>query len=131
MEVCRLPVADRAQRTAEFRALFESALVKRTRLADQVEWELRASDTIEAESRRLAALEAHCCNGLRFEVVREQKRVLWRITATPESQTLLDAFFAWPDLVSEEASAAAFWEAVDGARCGPSAAAVSCADASQ
>lgn len=75
-DTCRLPPADRAQRTADFRALFDGTFVDRARLPTGVCWTLRPSETTEAESRRLAALEARCCDGVRFEVSREAERIV-------------------------------------------------------
>ena len=67
---CSLPPADRAQRTADFRALFADAWISRTRTAIGVLWKLRATNATDAESRRLAALEARCCDGIRFDIAR-------------------------------------------------------------
>src|SRR4051794_31423301 len=76
---CSLPIADRAQRTADFRALLADAFRTRERSTGSVLWTLRASASTEAESRRLAALEARCCDGVRFHVERRGDEVLWTI----------------------------------------------------
>jgi hypothetical protein len=118
---CSLPIADRAQRTADFRALLADAFRDRTRSAGSVQWMLRASDSTEAESLRLAALEARCCDGVRFQVERRGDDVLWTITGPPAAQGTLDAFYELPILVRSEDGARALWDALDGAACGPPA----------
>ena len=118
---CSLPIADRAQRTADFRALLADAFRERTRSAGSVHWMLRASEATEAESRRLAALEARCCDGVRFQVERRGDDVLWTITGPPEAQATLDAFHELPVLVRSDEGARALWGALDGAACGPPA----------
>jgi GNAT superfamily N-acetyltransferase len=117
--VCRLPVGDRMQRTADFRALFSDTFVDRVRVGDGVRWTLRASDATEAESRRLAALEERCCDGIRFEVVRDDDAVAWRISGPPSAGATLDAFYELPVQVSSDAGADALWSALDAAACGP------------
>ena len=82
---------------------------------------LRASEATEAESRRLAALEARCCDGVRFQVERRGDDVLWTITGPPEAQATLDAFYELPVLVRSDDGARALWDALDGAACGPPA----------
>src|SRR5687768_14590405 len=81
--VCSLPTVDRAQRTADFRALLADAFVDRARTAHGVRWLLRADAGTEAESHRLAALEARCCDGIRFDVQRVGDRVRWDINGPP------------------------------------------------
>ena len=118
---CSLPIADRAQRTADFRALLADAFRDRTRSAGSVQWMLRASESTEVESRRLAALEARCCDGVRFHVERRGDDVLWTLTGQPTAQGTLDAFYQLPVLVRSDDGARALWDALDGAACGPSA----------
>jgi hypothetical protein len=117
--VCRLPVADRAQRAADFRRLFGAAVVQRTRFEDGVCWTWQGDEAAEAESRRLAALEARCCDGVRFEVTREDGLIAWRITGPSSARRTLDAFHALPDLVATAERAQALWDALDAAACGP------------
>lgn len=116
---CSLPIADRAQRTADFRALLAGAFRDRTRSAGSVQWMLRASESTETESRRLAALEARCCDGVRFHVERRGDDVLWTITGPPAAQGTLDAFYELPILVRSDDGARALWDALDHAACGP------------
>jgi hypothetical protein len=118
---CSLPIADRAQRTADFRALLADAFRERARSAGSVQWMLRASESIESESRRLAALEARCCDGVRFDVERRSDDVLWTITGPPAAQGTLDAFYELPLLVRSDDGARTLWDALDGAACGPPA----------
>lgn len=120
-DTCRLPPADRAQRTADFRALFDGAFVDRARLVSGVRWTLRAGDTTEAESGRLAALEARCCDGVRFEVSRQGDRIVWDISGPPTAAATLDAFYELPLLVRTDDGARTLWERLDGAACGPPA----------
>jgi hypothetical protein len=117
--ICRLPPADRAQRTADFRALFDGTTIDRSRLPDGVRWTLAAGATTEAESRRLADLEARCCDGIRFVVERRGDVVVWEITGPPASQATLDAFYELPMLVQSNEGARALWDALDGGACGP------------
>jgi hypothetical protein len=49
---CHLPVKDRAQWTADFRALFADAFIDRARVPDGVRWRVRALATTEADSLR-------------------------------------------------------------------------------
>jgi hypothetical protein len=113
------PAADRRQRTADFRALLADAFVDRARTAHGVRWLLRADERTEAESHRLAALEARCCDGLRFDVQRLGDRVLWDISGPGTARATLDAFYELPTLVRSDDGARALWEALDGAACGP------------
>jgi hypothetical protein len=116
---CRLPVIDRAQRTADFRALFDDMLVESARVRDGVRWTLRALGSTEAESHRLAELEARCCDGIRFDVVREGDHVVWRISGPPSAGAVLDVFYALPTLVQSEERANELWSSLDAAACGP------------
>jgi len=111
--VCRLPLSDRAQRTADFRALFADTLVNRVRLSDGVLWTLRANDTTETESRRLAALEARCCDGIRFDVAREGHELVWRISGPPSARATLDALYELPILVRSDESGNELWAALE------------------
>ncbi len=116
---CSLPPADRAQRTADFRALFADAWISRTRTAIGVLWKLRATNATDAESRRLAALEARCCDGIRFDIARRGAEVVWEITGPATSAAILDAFYELPVLVQSDDGARTLWDALDGAACGP------------
>ena len=115
---CSLPAADRSQRTADFRALFADAFVDRARSPHGVRWMLRATEGTESESRRLAALEARCCDGVRFEVERLGDRVLWEIRGPASAQATLDAFYELPMLVRSDDGARALWDALDARRAG-------------
>lgn len=117
---CSLPPADRAQRTADFRALLADAFVDRARTAHGVRWLLRADGHTEAESHRLAALEARCCGGIRFDVQRIGDRVLWDIGGPATAGATLDAFYELPLLVRTDDGARQLWDTLDGAACGPS-----------
>ena len=119
---CSLPAADRSRRTADFRALLTDAFVDRARSTHRVRWMLRANEGTETESRRLAALEARCCDGVRFEVERLGDRVLWEIHGPASAQATLDAFYELPVLVRSDDGARALWDALDAAACGPSGA---------
>lgn len=116
---CRLAPEDRAQRTADFRALFAGNLIGRARVADGVRWILRARATVETESHRLASLEARCCDGVRFHVVHEGDHVVWRISGPAQAAAALDAFYALPALIQSDDGAAQLWAALDRAGCGP------------
>ena len=115
---CRLPPGDRAQRTTDFRALLAGTLIGRARVADGVRWILRAGKAVEAESHRLASLEARCCDGIRFHVVHDGDHVVWRISGPASAKAALDAFYALPALVQTDAGASQLWAALDVAGCG-------------
>jgi len=119
--ICRLPPADRAQRTADFRALFNGTSTERARIAGGVRWALAAGASTEAESRRLAELETRCCDGIRFVVERLGNAVVWEITGPPASQATLDAFYELPMLVDSDEGARALWDALERGACGPPA----------
>jgi hypothetical protein len=116
--VCRLPLADRAQRTTDFRGLFADALVERQRLQGGVRWTLRAGPSTESESRRLAALEKRCCDGIRFEIHREGDVVVWQITGPAAANRTLDALFELPTMINSDEGAATLWNTLDAAACG-------------
>ena len=104
---CSLPVADCAQRTADFRALLADAFRERSRSSGGVQWILRAIGSTEAESHRLAALEARCCDVVRFHVERRGDEVLWTISGPAAAQAILDAFYELPVLVRSDDGARA------------------------
>jgi hypothetical protein len=118
--VCRLPPADRAQRTADFRALFSGGLVGRERSSLGVRWMLRAQPGAEEESRRLAALEERCCDGICFSIRREGDEVHWDISGPKAAAATLDVLFDLPVKVMSDEGADAVWRALDAAGCGPS-----------
>lgn len=115
--VCRLPPSDRAQRSADFRRLFENTLLDRTRDGHNVLWTLRATPVSERESHRLASLETRCCDGIQFDVRGEEDEIVWRITGPPAAAAVLDAFYELPVLVTTE-RANELWTALDRATCG-------------
>ncbi len=115
--VCRLPAADRAQRTSDFRRLFDHTLLERRRDGQDVVWRLRATELSERESHRLAALEARCCDGIRFDVKRHRNEVVWSIAGPPSAKAVLDAFYDLPVLVTTD-RANELWAALDRASCG-------------
>jgi hypothetical protein len=66
--VCTLGGADQARRFEEWRALARTARVGHSELPDGAESRYRRSAEIEAELRRLVALEAACCAFLAFDL---------------------------------------------------------------
>jgi hypothetical protein len=116
--VCTLPAADREQRTREFRALFDGTLLDRQRDASGVRWLLSARSQTEAESRRLAALEERCCDGIRIAIACEGPLVTWQISGSSSAAATLDAFYDLPALVVGD-RAAELWARLDGAASGP------------
>jgi hypothetical protein len=116
---CSLPIADRAQRTADFRALLAGTFVDRARSAHRVQWLLRADERTESLSHRLAALEARCCDGVRFDVQRLGDRVLWEISGPASARRTLDAFFELPVLIGSDDGARQLWDALDASACAP------------
>jgi hypothetical protein len=121
--MCRLPPAERAQRTADFRALFSGGLVERQRASQSVRWTLRAAPGVEEESRRLAALEERCCDGITFEIRRDGDLLHWDIAGPKTAGATLDVLFDLPVKVMSHEGADAIWRALDAAGCGPSASA--------
>lgn len=120
--VCRLPPADRAQRTADFRSLFSEGIVERQRSARGVTWTLRARPGVEDESRRLAALEERCCDGITFAIRRDGDVVIWQITGPDAAAATLDVLFDFPSRIVTDDGADAVWRTLDAAACGPSSA---------
>jgi hypothetical protein len=118
--VCRLRPADRAQRTADFRALFSGWLVGRERSSLGVRWMLRAQPGAEEESRRLAALEERCCDGIRFDIRRQGDEVHWDISGPRAAAATLDVLFELPVKVMNDDGADAVWRALDAAGCSSS-----------
>jgi hypothetical protein len=84
-----------------------------------VRWTLRGGAPVEAESRRLAALEERCCDGIRFGVRRESELVKWEISGPTSAETTLDVFYELPVLVSSDSGANELWMRLDSAACGP------------
>lgn len=93
---CTLSDANLEERLDAFRALFAGAFETRSRDGDSVTWVLRRSDTLEQESRRLAALEATCCSPLTFEVYGDERHIIWRISGPKSAEHLLDVFYELP-----------------------------------
>lgn len=118
--VCRLPPADRAQRTADFQALFSRGFVGRERSASGVQWTLRAVPGVDEESRRLAALEERCCDGIRFRIRSEGDVVHWDIDGPHAAAATLEVLFDLPIKVMSDEGADAVWHALDAAACGAS-----------
>ena len=117
--VCRLPRGDRAQRTAEFRALFSPGDVARERTPQGVRWTLSAGPATESESLRQAALEERCRDGIKIRVFREGESVVWDITGPPAAKKLLDAFYELPVLITSDGGAEQLWSTLDATACGP------------
>lgn len=114
--LCRLPPADRAQRTADFRALFSGGLLGREQSSGRVRWTLHARPGVEEESRRLAALEERCCDGIHFEIRREGDEVRWDISGpSAAAAATLDVLFELPVKVMSDDGADAVWRALDAA----------------
>jgi hypothetical protein len=120
--VCRLPPADRAQRTADFRALFSEGIVDRQRSSRGVMWALPARPGVEDESRRLAALEERCCDGITFEIRRDDDVVRWEIAGPEAAAATLDVLFDLPITITSDEGAEAVWRTLDAAACGSSSA---------
>lgn len=120
--VCRLPPSDRAQRTADFRALFSEGIVERQRSTRGVTWTLRVRPGIEEESRRLAALEERCCDGITFAIRRDGDLVHWDIAGPDAASATLDVLFELPTRIMSDDGAEAVWRTLDAAACGSSSA---------
>lgn len=120
--VCRLPPADRAQRTADFRALFAEGIVERQRSSRGVTWMIRARPGIEEESRRLAALEERCCDGITFGIRRDGDVVRWDIAGPGAAAATLDVLFDLPTRIMSDDGADVIWRRLDAAACGAASA---------
>ncbi len=119
---CSLPVADRSQRTADFRALLADAF----RRSGAIGWR-RPLDAARLRSDRGGEPPAGGARGalLRRRPLRggaaRRSRAVGRSRARPEAQATLDAFYELPVLVRSDEGARALWDALDGAACGPPA----------
>jgi hypothetical protein len=87
------------QRLAEYRRLFEQALVGREQTAEGIRFRFRADPGIEDWVRDLAAREKACCAFYAFAVTVEGDGVLWDC-AVPDNdaaRAILDEFYLLPD----------------------------------
>lgn len=78
--VCTLAGTDQAKRFEEWRALAGAARIAHSELPDGATLLYRRSAEIEAELRRLVALEAECCAFLAFDL--ESTGDVLRLTVT-------------------------------------------------
>lgn len=78
--VCTLAGTDQAKRFEEWRALARAARIAHADLPDGATLLYRRSAEIEAELRRLVALEADCCAFLAFDL--ESTGDAFRLTVT-------------------------------------------------
>jgi hypothetical protein len=78
--VCTLGGADQAKRFEEWRTLARAARIAHAELPDGATLLFRRTAEIEAELRRLVALEADCCAFLAFDLDSTAKEL--RLTVT-------------------------------------------------
>jgi hypothetical protein len=98
-----------AQRLAEYRRLFATALVGRDRTAAGIRFRFRAGDgarprdrdrdRVEAWVRDLAAREKACCAFFDFDVRTAGDEVHWYATVVDDdvARAVLEEFYALPD----------------------------------
>lgn len=89
-------------RLAEYERLFETALVRRERAKDRVEFAFRADAGLRARLDALARREAACCPFLGYHVETVGDEVIWAISNPRPGEerasvdAMLDAFYALP-----------------------------------
>jgi hypothetical protein len=87
------------ERLAEYRRLFDEALIDRERTAGGIRFRFRADDGVEAWVRDLSAREKACCPFFAFEVSVAGGEVVWD-SAVPDvdsARAALDLFYDLPD----------------------------------
>ena len=89
--------------------MFSEGIVERQRSSRGVRWTLRARPGVDDESRRLAALEERCCDGIAFGIRQEGDVVHWDITGPEAAAATLDALFDLPLKIMSNDGAEAVW----------------------
>lgn len=109
--VCDLSTATGtpAEGIAEYRRLFESALIGRERTPEGIRFRFRAADGVEDRVRDLAAREKACCAFFTFAVTRTGDEVTWDATVVDDdtARAVLAEFYALPDTVADGVEAVA------------------------
>src|SRR5262245_28199771 len=96
------------QRLAEYRRLFDAALVRRERGEHAVALTFRASPSTQATVESLARREAACCPFADYRLQTTDDEIVFTITGDREGvDEMLDAFYALPDFNATPAAAAA------------------------
>jgi hypothetical protein len=87
------------ERLAEYRELFERALLRRERRVDGVVFSFRADAGTREQVDDLARREHACCPFLDYRVETAGDEVIWTITGDGRAgvDVILDAFHALPD----------------------------------
>ena len=87
------------ERLAEYRRLFDSALVRRDRHEHSVVFALRATAGTREQVDDLARREAACCPFLDYRVETAGDEVIFTVSGMEraEADVTLDAFYALPD----------------------------------
>ncbi len=83
------------ERLAEYRRLFDQALLSRERTAQGIRFRFRAGEGVEAWIRDLAAREKACCAFFAFDVAAEGDVVRWdaAVADNPAAQAVLEEFY--------------------------------------
>ena len=91
------------ERIDEYRQLFRDAFVGRERTEAGVRFRFRAGEGMEARVRDLADREKECCAFFTFTVALIGGEVLWDAAVVDDdtARTLLDQWYALPDVVDE------------------------------
>lgn len=92
-----------SERFAEYRRLFEHALVGRARTAGEVSFEFAARPGVAEWVADLAQREAACCPFFGYHVAFGTRTIIWRTSgaATPAVQSFLDEFYGLPERFGE------------------------------
>ena len=83
------------ERLAEYRRLFNTALIDRDRTATTIRFRFRNTEGVESWTRDLAARETACCSFMRNTVTVVDNEVVWEATTIddPTARRVLDLFY--------------------------------------
>jgi hypothetical protein len=92
---CTLPTAERPLRAAQFRDLFDDAVIGAERLDDtRLQLRLRRDREIAARAAALAAAETDCCSFFVFALTITGESLLLDVTVPAARADILDALAA-------------------------------------
>src|SRR5262245_7191817 len=88
-----------AERMADYRRLFDDALIGREKTDGRIEFRFRADPGVEERVRDLVAREQACCAFVDFTVTRSGEEVLWSASVDDDdaARAILAEFYLLPD----------------------------------